>query len=260
MSARITIRTVLAILVVMALAVTGPALGQGRATGIRISNVTTGAQAAILDVTLNTTSPWDSYFYTGFLGNRVSYFTTWSTSTTGPTVGGGTGTSSSSGFLAGASQLLNPLVNAVEWGDGSTIGSTTIPAVNSGVPGSYVGSLSHSYPAGGDYLIRVGVAFPNTGVITTGNPVIVPPGSPISVLQTQSSYVFTHTLSSATFTSFFANSVISAFTTPYSITLGITATTLASIPSILEVPTTSRLGLLVLIAALALGGIALLRR
>jgi hypothetical protein len=138
---------------VLALSLGATAQAAQRPTGIRITIVNVNPVTRVVDfnVTLNIDpGPSPVGPPQGLMGNFFSN-------------GVGVGT------------LLNPVVNAVNYGDAVIIPRTTIPLFS---PGVFRGSFSHTYAAPGTYTIRVGAAglvgyTTTAGALGPGTPIVV---------------------------------------------------------------------------------------
>ena len=236
--------------------VTTIAQAQGRPAGIRITvtNVDSTSGQVDFDVTLNTAT----YYGYGTISPRYgllgSYVFTSFYATTYPP--GYTG------------QLLNPVVPAIDYGDGSVVGNIQIPQVG---PNQYRGSFSHTYPGPGTYDLRASansvLLGPTTSVtFTTGNQVTNPNQYSSGSQTIYGSWVGRSFFGGATTYRLVgpvgnvhvwgvSNSVTSG--SPYGAAGGGLAITA---PPVIEVPTASDFGLLIL--ALLLGGMGavILRR
>ena len=155
----------------------------------------------------------------------------------------------STAFMGGNTFFGNPIVPAIEWGDGNTepfpgyTGGTGIPLVSSsvsiaGAPRNvYRGSFSHTYAADGDYTITVYSA------ITGGGPGTV----------------------SATGYDVFTGNYLAATTPTYGYVYPVlTASAEAGAggggPDFLEIPTAGEVGLMALALLLAGSALFLMRR
>ncbi len=159
------------------MAAAGTAEAAGRVTGLKISNLTVNNLDVDFDVTLYTTSPRGT-FADGFLGREYTtrsettypYYLTTSTYTvtntypcpTTPTLTCTstyltyTGTTYTYTYVYQYYRTLgSPNLPAIDFGDGTTIPATQIPLDTGGAPSVYRGSFSHSYPAIGNYTLKV---------------------------------------------------------------------------------------------------------
>lgn len=240
-----------------------------RVTGIAVTQTGMsgpGGLTAEFDITLNTVSPRGVFSpavtpygrpappYLGFLGNFYTVQTY-----------GGFGTP-----VRAELTLVTPVVNAIEFGTttvaSTPLANTTIPAVTPGTPGQYRGSFMHTYPAPGNYDMRVGAAFnfnvtnatgaPQT--VNTGNAVTIGAGAPLIWTSIFKFYGATTT-----------NTIPFTYNTvaPSARTIGVTNAASGGISvgagppvPIIEVPTVSEYGLIALALALAAAGWILLKR
>lgn len=70
-------------------------------------------------------------------------------------------------YVAGA-----PIYPAIDWGDGSTVSTTSLTVIATGPPAAMRGSFSHSYGGVGPYTVRVASGCCGGGpTAETGNPV-----------------------------------------------------------------------------------------
>ncbi len=217
------------------LAVAVPQLqAQGRPSGLAVSQTGNTGNDVDLDVTLYTTYPFAAT-PTGYLGNR---FVT-------PTF-----------FYVGT--MLNPTINAIDYGDSTgTISNTSVPLVAAGVPNTFRGSFTHTYPGPGAYPVTVGVAS-MLGYIDYATPYFTNPLLPVSTGNTVTTNVF----SFSAYSPFAGTTVNLAFSVAYPFAVGITNTTEAVVASepVIEVPTLSEIGLLLLVLVLGIAGVRFLRR
>jgi hypothetical protein len=244
------------VVVSLGLALDAPAAAQfRRITGISVTPTGGMGLTADFDLAMTTTgSPlgvWSTltYYgrpappYRGQLGDRYSLHTY-----------GGFGTPARAEII-----LVDPQVNAIEFGSPGSVpvAGTTLSAVTPGTPGAYRGSFSHTYPAPGDYTVRVGAVFnfqytlggaPQT--ITNGNPVVVATGSPLVYT---SNFFFYSSTGTATIPFTYS-------TTAPGQTVGITNTAVVSPGSFQVIPTASEIGLIALAVVLGTAGVLLLRR
>lgn len=238
-----------------------------RVTGISVTQ--TGASGpgnltAEFDVDVNTISPrgvWSpstptTYYgrpapsYRGFMGDYYSVQTY-----------GGFGTPARAIMT-----IVNPQINAIELGSTGSVplARTAVPAVTPGTPGAYRGSFMHTYPAAGSYNLRVGTMFnvnftnatPAAQPITTGNPVVVQAGNPLSWTSVFKFYGST-TTNTLAFT-YTGNAAVNQ-------TVGVTATAPMVVggappPFAIDIPTATETGLIVLSLILAGAGVFFLRR
>lgn len=119
-------------------------LADGRPTGIRIGRLVSGGNMNVeLDVTVTGTnrsySPFNSP-YVQVIGNTV-----W-----------GIGRSA----WQYTSSFSDPVPFAVDWGDGSYIGSTPLFG-----GGPWTGTFAHTYSVPGTYLVTVGDAYGTDGIV-----------------------------------------------------------------------------------------------
>ncbi len=204
--------------VALVLCAAGPARAAGRPSGLRVTVTGVAGTTVNVDVTLNTNSVYPAVTAAGLLGNRIY-----------------------NPYASNIGTLLNPVLPALDWGDGvGTVAGTTIPNVS---PGVYRGSFSHTYAAPGAFTVtsnaaaRVGYVSTVGPVMTTGNSVIV----------TAFSFRAVNALGTATSTYTFTGLA------PYII--GVTATATAA-----PVPTASTWAVLVLAVLLILSGVVVLLR
>lgn len=241
---------------VLGLAPDAPVAAQlRRITGISVTPTGGVGLTADFDLGLTTTGSPPGVFstatyygrptppYQGQLGDRYTLHTY-----------GGFGTPARAELI-----LVSPQVNAIEFGSPGSVpvDGTTLSAVTPGTPGAYRGSFSHTYPAPGDYTVRVGAVFnfnftiggaPQT--ITNGNPVVVGTGSPL--VYTSNFFFYSSTGTNTL-----------AFTysgTAPGQTVGVTNTAVVSPGTFFVIPAASEIGLIVLAVLLGTAGLLLLRR
>lgn len=220
------------------------AAAQPTLTGIRATQTGTDplAVTADLDVTVYTTpAPYGSPYDTGFLGDQYS------------------GTFTFFGYTYNfLFRILDPSVDAIRWGDGSTVDRTTVPLVSAGSPRTFRGSFSHTYPAPGTYPVTVGahgfMGYPDDG--TYDNPQL-PPVTGNAIYD--NSAVSYYRISIEGYPGYTTTGTTTfAYYSPIAVAL--TNSLDVEIPTVLEIPTASESGLLVLALSLLAAGVAFLRR
>ncbi|MCD4750496.1 MAG: hypothetical protein K8R59_14090 [Thermoanaerobaculales bacterium] len=260
---RLIIKTAIVLIVLLAvgqsLAMAQDAIGYQyarRPTGIRVATTSVNPQAltADVDVTVNTatgtfttvtttgTSPTYVYNYNshqfpfGMLGDQARSWSGW-----------------------GYATLLNPDINALEWGVGSgTVDGTTVPLI-AGNPGSFRGSFTHTFPDVGTYEVQAAtVSFwlftdtPSNSYltqVTSGVPYLIPPGATFQTYGTfwAASYIWT-----APTQTYYGSPVTDSYA------IGLVNSTTVVLQS--AIPTVTTIGLLILAVLLGLGGVFVLRR
>lgn len=156
MGRRVLRGTLVAALVAGSLTLGPRAEAAGRPVGLRVSVTSVVGLTVNFDVTLYTNYVFTANTPNGLLGNLfVTPF-----------------------FFSYTGTLINPVINAVDYGDGSIIPGQVIPAVGAGV---YRGSFSHAYAAPATYTITGGASGPYMGylatnTVTQGNPVAATAG------------------------------------------------------------------------------------
>lgn len=220
----------------LALLLAGSAFAQGIPTGLTIVPSAIDGEDVDLDLTLNTSFPF--YYANSTVGRLGTQFYT----------------QTYQGYF-GLATMLNPVVNAVDFGDGmSTVGATTIPLATAGsppgTPNVFRGSMSHTYPGDGDYVATVGKASFLGPVGST----FYPP--------TTGNLVTQNTLSFSQYSSFYGTTVNFTTVLTFPFALGLTNTVPVAIASAvpIEIPTLPQGGLLLLAALLAAAGAAVLLR
>lgn len=194
------------------------------------TTTTTTTTTTCFTTSTPTTTMWTTHTPSSSIHTYTSTFSV-PTTTCYPTTTWTTTTISGTVTIIGATQktLLQPPLPAIDYGDGATVQSTTIPFAASGPPNVYRGSFSHTYPAAGNYTIRTGVFSidPATSP-TTGNPVIIPAGGSFSYRK-RSTWT-THYPTSSTSNWSYSSTISSHPTAARTIGLTNTATVGISVP------------------------------
>lgn len=224
----------------------------GRPTGLRVTVDSIDATTFTADLSVTMTTTGTSPIGTigspvGFLGNRWSFqYTFFGTTVTNRYV------------------WINPSAPAIDFGDGSSVPSTTLTMVTPGPPNVYTGSFMHTYPGEGNYDLRVGACR-----IIGPTSAVTPPAAGYGNLATVGTATTVNFLLYylPTFTS--PNYISANFVSPFviGITNGVGQTagggfggiTIAG-PAVTDIPTANEVGLLLLALMLAAGGVVLMRR
>lgn len=152
--------------------------------------------------------------------------------------------------VANRYRLLSPEINAIDFGDGSTIGGTALSMVTPGPPNVFAGSFTHTYPATGSYQLTANVWRGNLGSTAT---VAAPsPGTPITIGPS------TRYVRQSSFPPSFTGPYTTSFYPSEAMVVGVSST--ATVNLALDVPTLAEGALVVLALLLAMGGAWLLRR
>lgn len=160
-----------------------------RPTGIIISNagINLDTISATVNVEVNTSTA-------SYITSTVGSYTAGYTYYYGPFQFGMLGSQARSWSGWGYATVLNPDMNAVEWGHSTgTIDGTTVPLV-AGSPGSFRGSFTHTFPTYGQFDVQaLTTSFwlftdvpgnPYLSQVTNGEPVLIPPGAPFTTYAT----------------------------------------------------------------------------
>ena len=227
--------TLIAILTLCLFGIASQVVAQGLPSGLSLTPTGVSNLDGSFDVTVNTSYPFPYAAGIGLLGSQFY-------------------TPTNVGYF-GVATLTNPVIPALDYGDGgSVLGATTIPLASAGappgVPNTFRGSFTHTFPAAGDYTVTAGKA----GFLGPVGSTVYPPTT--GNLVTQSSLGFSQ------YSSFYGSTVnfTTVLTFPFALGLTNTAAVTVGAAPIIEIPTASSLGLLALMLLLAGAGIALLRR
>jgi hypothetical protein len=233
--------------VAVSLALSAPAAGAGRPSGLRITvqSVDRISGEVDFDVTLFTDRPFPHGAAQGLLGELA--YTTFN------------------GFTA---TVLDPRVPALDYGDGQVLPALRLPRVG---PGTYRASFRHTYPGPGVYPLRAGAltciglqAGPDCAPAGTPDGAPFAFGQPVAADRVEFRVYTTWTNTTATFTYDYPQPRVVGVTNtpgpfqphPHPVTAGL------HIPEAhaLEIPTISWTGLAALVALLSGCALALLRR
>ncbi len=124
--------------------------------------------------------------------------------------------------------LLNPSLPAIDWGDGNTLGQTTLPQVSSGPTRVYRRSFSHSYASTGAYNVRVGAYSGRINSTLPGGGNILTVNTPDSFKY--KSYSSTIYKSSGNPVSTLTHSSTHTIASPDHLAIGVTTTTSLGVP------------------------------